>query len=139
MCSPTGTTCSPAICDSATTIAVVLGRHGASVNDRRAAFDVDMGEYRFLIEARVDRFMTWRRDLRARTEAGQDVAVELLVGAELVDAAAQRATATAACSRSGRRLWSGVHGLDGEVSEEIASGQAPPPWASSSSPMGWRT
>ena len=60
------------------------------VNDRwRAAFDVrSMGQYRFLIEARADRFMTWRRDLRARNEAGQDLAVELLVGAELVDAGA---------------------------------------------------
>src|ERR1039458_3019793 len=40
------------------------------VNDRwRAGFDVrSMGQHRFLIEARVDPFMTWCRDLRAGTD-----------------------------------------------------------------------
>jgi starch synthase (maltosyl-transferring) len=62
-------------------------------NDRwQARFDVTtMGAYRFVVDARVDAFMTWRRDLRVRIDAGQDVAVELLVGAQLVDAAAPRA------------------------------------------------
>ena len=66
----------------------------------RGEFSVTaMGHYRYAVYAKVDRFLTWRRDLRARTEAGQDVTLELLVGAELVDAAAKRATSTAsACS-----------------------------------------
>jgi starch synthase (maltosyl-transferring) len=62
-------------------------------NDRwRAALPIErMGQYRFVINARIDRFLTWRRDLRARLDAAQDVAVELLVGAELIDAGALRA------------------------------------------------
>ena len=95
------------------------------VNDRwRAAFDVrSMGQYRFLIEARADRFMTWRRDLRARTGAGQDIAVELLVGAELVDAGAQRAKGADGrlLSFAARDLLSAFHGLDGEVSDAITA------------------
>jgi starch synthase (maltosyl-transferring) len=62
-------------------------------NDRfRAAFAVKtMGHHRFVVQAKVDRFLTWRRDLRARIDAGQDVALELLVGADLVGAGARRA------------------------------------------------
>jgi len=95
------------------------------VNDRwRAGFDIgSMGQYRFLIEARVDRFMTWRRDLRARTEAGQDIAVELLVGAELVDAGVPRAEVAdhRVLSLVAAHLWSAGQGLVGEVSEEITA------------------
>jgi starch synthase (maltosyl-transferring) len=95
------------------------------VNDRwRAGFAVrSMGQHRFLIEARVDPFLTWRRDLRARTEAGHDVAVELLVGAELVDAGAHRATAAdrRVLSLAAADLWSAAQGLAGEVSEDITA------------------
>jgi starch synthase (maltosyl-transferring) len=95
------------------------------VNDRwRARFEVrSMGQYRFLIEARVDRFMTWRRDLRARVGAGQDIAIELLVGAELVDAGAQRAEATdrRVLSLVAAHLWSATNGLASEVSDEITA------------------
>ena len=94
-------------------------------NDRwRAEFDIEaMGQYRFVIEARVDRFMTWRRDLRARVDAGQSVAVELLVGAELVDAGVQRARAADARALSlvAADLWSSLRGLEGEVSEELTT------------------
>src|SRR6185437_3939767 len=57
-------------------------------NDRwRGQFDVPaMGGYRFVVDARVDRFLTWRRDLRARIDADQNVALELLVGAGLLEA-----------------------------------------------------
>ena len=82
------------------------------------------GAYRFAVHAKVDRFLTWRRDLRARTEAGQDVTLELLVGAELIDAAAKRATSTAQrlLSLVAADLWTGVKGVEGDVSEEVASG-----------------
>lgn len=43
-----------------------------------------LGRYLFSIEAWIDRFATWQRDLRKRVEAGQDVAVELLIGAQIV-------------------------------------------------------
>src|SRR5258708_13867152 len=63
------------------------------VNDRwRAEFRVtELGRYRFTIEAGVDPFETWRRQFAKRVEAGQDVAEELKVGAQLVDAAAASA------------------------------------------------
>jgi len=62
-------------------------------NDRwQAEFRVDrLGEYVYKLEAWVDRFATWRRDLRRREEAGQDLSAELLVGAELVSQAAAAA------------------------------------------------
>ncbi len=62
-------------------------------NDRwRAEFPVDeLGRYCYTVRAQVDRFRTWRRDLRRRLDAGQDVAAEWAVGAELVEAAAERA------------------------------------------------
>ena len=53
----------------------------------------ELGEYVFEIEAWVDHFQTWLRDLRKRLEARQDVAVELAVGSAMVTEAASRARA----------------------------------------------
>src|SRR5215472_1914079 len=63
------------------------------VNDRwRGEFGVErVGRYVYTLEAWVDRFHTWLRDLVRRVEAGQDVAVDLRIGAVLVAAAARRA------------------------------------------------
>jgi len=63
------------------------------VNDRwQAVFAVEsLGRYRFTLQAWVDHFKTWRRDLQKKVGAGQDVAVDLLAGAELAEAAASRA------------------------------------------------
>ena len=91
----------------------------------RGEFSVTtMGCHRYAVYAKVDRFLTWRRDLHARMEAGQDVTLELLVGAELIDAAAKRATSTAQrlLSLVAADLWTGVKGIDGDVSEEVADG-----------------
>jgi starch synthase (maltosyl-transferring) len=68
------------------------------INDRwRGEFPVpDLGRYRFTITAWIDRFATWRRDLSKRVEAGQNVSVDLLIGAELVAAAAKRVSGGAA-------------------------------------------
>ena len=62
-------------------------------NDRwRAEFRVEeLGRYLYTIEGWVDRFQTWRRDMVKRIEAGQDVAIDLLAGAELLEQAASRA------------------------------------------------
>jgi starch synthase (maltosyl-transferring) len=67
-------------------------------NDRwRGDFTVtDLGLYQYTVTAWIDRFMSWRRDLRAKVEAGQDVTVELLVGAELLQQASKRASGAAA-------------------------------------------
>jgi starch synthase (maltosyl-transferring) len=64
-------------------------------NDRwRGSFSVEeLGRYFYTIEGWVDHFKTWSRDLKKRVDAGQDVAVDLLIGAELVEAAVERAEA----------------------------------------------
>jgi starch synthase (maltosyl-transferring) len=61
-------------------------------NDRwRGRFAVDTpGRYRYTVEGWIDRFGTWRRDLAARVAAGQDVRVELMIGARLVREAVLR-------------------------------------------------
>jgi starch synthase (maltosyl-transferring) len=63
-------------------------------NDRwRGSFTVaDVGEYRYTVQAWVDRFKTWQRDMEKRIAAGQNVTVDLLIGAELVEAATRRAS-----------------------------------------------
>jgi starch synthase (maltosyl-transferring) len=63
------------------------------VNDRwRAEFTVtQLGRWIYTVTGWVDRFKTWRRDLRKRVDAGQDVSVDLLIGAELIRQAAARA------------------------------------------------
>jgi len=63
------------------------------VNDRwRAAFNVAaVGRYRYTVAAWVDHFATWSHDLEKRLAAEQDVSTDLLVGAALVTAAAERA------------------------------------------------
>ncbi len=62
-------------------------------NDRwRGLFTVvELGTYEYTVLAWVDRFQTWTRDLRKRLQAEQDVTDDLLIGAELIEAAAARA------------------------------------------------
>lgn len=50
------------------------------------------GFHSYTIEAWVNPFKTWRRDLDKKIQAGQDISVDLLVGAELVESAASRAS-----------------------------------------------
>jgi starch synthase (maltosyl-transferring) len=58
----------------------------------RAEFPVDeAGDYYYTVQAWVDRFKSWRRGLEKKLAAEQDVAVDLLSGAELVSIAAKRA------------------------------------------------
>lgn len=63
------------------------------INDRwRGSFEIEeIGKYHYTIWAWVDHFKTWTRDLAKRIDAGQDISVDLLIGAELVEAAANRA------------------------------------------------
>jgi len=82
--------------------AVMLHRHAgdarpvetrmrALVNDRwRAELRVEkLGFYLFTIEAWIDHFLTWHRDLQKR--AADDLGVQLLIGLEMIRAAAARA------------------------------------------------
>ena len=66
----------------------------ALANNRwRGEFTVSkLGRYEYTVEAWIDRFQTWRSDLEKRVLVGQDVRVDLLTGAELVERAAARAT-----------------------------------------------
>src|SRR5438094_5326688 len=63
------------------------------VNDRwHGEFGVtELGRYVFTIEAWVDEFETWTRQLAKRIAAGQNVEVELEVGAQMVERASSRA------------------------------------------------
>ena len=62
-------------------------------NDRwRGEFSVlDVGRYQYTVEGWIDRFKTWRSDLIKRIAAGQDVHVEMLIGAQLIEEVAARA------------------------------------------------
>jgi len=63
-------------------------------NDRwRGQFEVrDLGRYLYTLRAWVDPFETWRSDLEKKMEADQDISMDLLTGAEIVEAASQRAS-----------------------------------------------
>ena len=77
-------------------VAQLLWRHGESEawetvpmeflgNDHwRAAFPVErLGRYEYTVRAWADPFLTWQRDLKKRWDAGQDLSVDFLIGAEL--------------------------------------------------------
>lgn len=63
------------------------------VNDRwRGEFQVDeIGNYYYTVTAWVNPFESWRQGFVKKVEAGQDVTVERLVGAELAELGAKRA------------------------------------------------
>ena len=63
------------------------------VNDCwRGSFAVtELGRYRYTCVAWVDYFKTWQQDMVKRIEAKQDVSVDFLVGAQLIEEASQRA------------------------------------------------
>jgi starch synthase (maltosyl-transferring) len=62
-------------------------------NDRwEGRFRVEeLGRYAYTIVAWVDAFRTWSADLQKRAQAGQDISVDVLIGAELARAAGARA------------------------------------------------
>ena len=62
-------------------------------NDRwRGTFRVSkLGSYEYTLEAWIDRFGTWRRDLAKRMSAGQDISVECAIGAGILETIAEHA------------------------------------------------
>lgn len=70
-------------------------------NDRwQGSFNAGaIGRHQYTLLAWVDRFLTWRHDL-TRREDEQDIAIALRVGADLIEAAARRATGEAAAQLS---------------------------------------
>lgn len=63
------------------------------VNDRwHASFTVlEVGGYEYTVQAWIDQFTSWRSGFLKKAEAGQDVSVDILVGAKLVHESAARA------------------------------------------------
>jgi starch synthase (maltosyl-transferring) len=60
----------------------------------RASFTVtEIGRWLYSVTGWVDPFKTWRKDFRKRVEAGQEVSVDLQIGAGLIRAAGDRALA----------------------------------------------
>ncbi len=86
-------------------------------NDRwRGHFAVTkLGTYRYTVQGWIDRFETWRSGLEKKVEAGQDVTVDLAIGAEMVVSASRRATGT-----DRERLRRAAVTLRGGGSEAIA-------------------
>lgn len=62
-------------------------------NDRwEGSFTVGKpGRYEYTIEAWVDHFLTWKKGLVKKVEAGQDVSLDLRIGASFIEKAAGRA------------------------------------------------
>ncbi len=95
-------------------------------NDRwRGIFTVShIGVYRYTIIAWIDRFSSWCHALTKKVQADQDVAIDLRIGAELVQRASVRASGAAAQQL---RTWATMLQEDGRGVEErvqIALGQA---------------
>ena len=63
------------------------------INDEWAATFIaaEVGRYFYTVRAWVDHFGTWRNDLQKKLDAGQDVAVDLQVGVEILRETAGRA------------------------------------------------
>jgi len=98
------------------------------VNDRwQGCFSVaEMGLYRYTIRAWVDRFKSWRRDLAKKLDADQDVTVDLLVGAEIMEAVSRKASAPEAAMLKGfaqalRSKKRASESIQLALSEEIAA------------------
>lgn len=85
--------------------ATLLYRHADESEWRRAAlhplandrwwgrFRVTIsGRYHYTLQAQIDHFSSWQQAFAKRVEAGQDVTVELLIGANLIAEASARAT-----------------------------------------------
>ncbi len=88
-------------------------------NDRwRGEFALQhLGRHAYTVIAWPDAFGTWRRDLAKRVEARQDVSMDLLVGAALVAAAAERATLEDAARL---RSWAAELSGDGPMTSRAA-------------------
>jgi starch synthase (maltosyl-transferring) len=98
------------------------------VNDRwRGVFGADkVGRYVYTLIAWVDRFKSWRHDLLKKAEVGEHTDLDMLTGALLIDAAANRAggadakkLADWAQSLNGKKLSLAAK-LDAALSDELS-------------------
>ncbi len=93
-------------------------------NDRwRAEFPVArIGEYRYTVAGWIDHFDTWRSDLEKRIAAGQNIQVDLLNGAQLVEQAAERAPRDEAADL--RRWAAHLRAPAGNLKDNLEKAQA---------------
>ena len=50
-----------------------------------ASFRVDkLGRYQYTVRGWTDPFLTWKRDLKKRQEAGQDLTIDLQIGSQIL-------------------------------------------------------
>ncbi|HEX3841740.1 MAG TPA: alpha-1,4-glucan--maltose-1-phosphate maltosyltransferase [Acidimicrobiales bacterium] len=80
-----------------------------------------LGRYQFALRADVDRWGSWRRDVEIRAGLSQDISTELIVGADLVSAAAERAGRhdRGLLESVARQLRSAPRGLETEVIVDV--------------------
>jgi starch synthase (maltosyl-transferring) len=96
------------------------------VNDRwRGAFSVaEIGRYHYTIMGWVNRFKSWARDLGKRVDAGQEVSIQMRIGADLIAEAASRAGGDDAARLHAYAEIVGLGGIDGTrlaLSPELAA------------------
>jgi starch synthase (maltosyl-transferring) len=94
-------------------------------NDRwRGSFRVqELGRYRYTLQGWIDHFKTWSHDLEKRVKAGQDVTVDLLIGAELLEGARRQAApmdADRLSAFAGALRVGGADGAQQALSPELA-------------------
>ena len=92
-----------------------------SDNDRwEGTFTVeDVGSYYYTLRAWVDHFYTWQKDFEKRIEASQDIKVELLIGAQMIE----EASFNAGAEEDKKIMLSAVEEMknpDGAASSELA-------------------
>ncbi len=97
----------------------------ALVNDQwQAEFRVEAeGRHFFTLQAWPDRFLSWSRDIVKKLDAKQDLSVDILVGVQLIETAAQRASRKdrgflATCAEEIKRL--AVRDMPGAVNMAIS-------------------
>ena len=88
-------------------------------NDRwRGQFPVsESGVYEYCLEAWVDRFKSWRRDLQKKAAAGQDIQLDLLIGAGMIEENLKRVPGAGAQSL---KEWGRDLRQSGDVTRRIA-------------------
>ena len=63
-----------------------------SNDEWKSSFGItELKNYYYTVRAWLDRFETWREDLRKKNEAGQKVNIDLIIGSELIEQASDRA------------------------------------------------
>lgn len=97
------------------------------INDRwQAQFKASrLGRWQYTVEAWTDDFASWQRDLQKRVNAAQDVAIDLLIGLDLVKKAAKRAAAAdkdafARCSEAIGNKQNVAEAIKVSLSDELA-------------------